>query len=85
MNIKPLNDRVLIQKDKPKEKVGSIILPTGSAASPYTGTIIGVGLTSTLTLNTRVIFSSFAGQPIPNDDTLLLLKESDIIGIIEEE
>lgn len=84
MNIKPLNDRVLIQKDKPKDRIGSILLPTDSAASPYMGTIIATN-TKDLPINTRVIFSSFAGQAVPSDDTLLLLKESDIIGIIEEE
>lgn len=44
MNIKPLQDRILVQPMKAEEKIGGIIIPdTASKEKPTQGTVIAVG------------------------------------------
>ena len=95
MNLKPLNDRVIV---KPKEAVekskGGVILPdTASKEKPIEGTVIAVGPGKTNDAGTRVpmevkadqkfIFSKYAGTEIKmDDDNFLILREDDILAII---
>lgn len=97
MNLKPLNDRVIIQ---PKEAVevskGGIILPdTASKEKPVEGVVIAVGpgkinddgkrCELTVKANDKVIYSKYAGTEIKVDEeSYLILREEDILAVIAE-
>lgn len=97
MNLKPLNDRVIV---KPQEAVemskGGIILPdTASKEKPMEGIVTAVGpgkmskdgkrMALELKNNDRVIFSKYAGTEIKVDgETYLIMREEDVLAIIAE-
>lgn len=96
MNLRPLNDRVIV---KPKETVekskGGVILPdTASKEKPIEGTIIAAGpgkldengkrCPLEVKKDDQVIFSKYAGTEIKtDDDSYLILREDDILAIIK--
>ncbi|MCK5284005.1 MAG: co-chaperone GroES [Alphaproteobacteria bacterium] len=91
---RPLHDRVLVRRIEPDQKTaGGIIIPDSAAEKPMEGEIVatGNGLVNDngdvrpLDVKTgdSVIFSKWAGTEITIDDEeLMVMKESDIIGII---
>lgn len=95
MNLKPLNDRVIVKpKDAVEKSKGGVILPeTASKEKPIEGTVIAVGPGKTCDAGTRVpmeikkdqkvIFSKYAGTEIKVDEeNYLILREDDILAII---
>lgn len=95
MKIKPLYDKVLIKREEAVQKTaGGIIIPDTSKEKPSIGTVISVGdgarddtgkiLPMLLKEGDKVLFSKWGGTEVPGDDTLVILKESDILGIITE-
>jgi chaperonin GroES len=95
MNLKPLNDRVIVKpKDAVEKSKGGIILPdTASKEKPIEGTVISAGpgkLTDDgkrtpleVKANDKVIFSKYAGTEIKiEDESYLILREEDILAII---
>ena len=87
--IKPLGDRIFLEKDKPIEKIGNIIIPKeeGTNSPPYSGTITGVGIDvedKEYEIGKRVLFHDFAGTELMYDGkTVFSLRESDITAIID--
>lgn len=95
MKIKPLQDKVLIKREEALEKTaGGIIIPDTSKEKPSKGIVIAVGqgarnekgdiIPMTLKEGDKVLFSKWGGTEIPNNDNLVILKESDVLGIIIE-
>lgn len=95
MKIKPLYDKVLIKREDAVQKTaGGIIIPDTSKEKPSKGTVIAVGegarnekgdlIPMTLKEGDKVLFSKWGGTELPDDDSLVILKESDILGIITE-
>lgn len=95
MKIKPLYDKVLIKREDAVQKTaGGIIIPDTSKEKPSKGTVIAVGegarnekgdlIPMTLKEGDKVLFSKWGGTELPDDDSLVILKESDILGIIVE-
>ncbi len=96
MQIKPLHDRVIVERiEKEEETVGGIIIPDTAKEKPQTGRVIAVGPGRLLEDGQRrpmvvqpgnvVIFSKYAGTEFKLDDKeLLILREDDIYAIIEE-
>ncbi len=95
MNLKPLNDRVIVKpKDAVEKSKGGIILPdTASKEKPIEGTVIAAGPGKTtddgkrtpleVKANDQVIFSKYAGTEIKiEDESYLILREEDILAII---
>ncbi|KAJ4824856.1 20 kDa chaperonin, chloroplastic [Turnera subulata] len=93
-SIKPLADRVLVKIKTLEEKTtGGIFLPTTAQAKPQEGEVVAVGegktvgekkLEISVQTGTKVVFSKYAGTPIDfNGDSHLILKEDDIVGILE--
>lgn len=82
MKVVPLNSQVLVAPDKPREMTeGGIALPSTAQERKTTGTIVSVGPDVTnLERAQRVIFGRHAGYPW---DDLLILNETDIMGVIE--
>ena len=96
MNLKPLNDRVIVKpKDAIEKSKGGVILPdTASKEKPIEGTVIAVGpgklndngerTALEVKKDDQIIFSKYAGTEIKVDDeSYLILREEDILAIIQ--
>jgi chaperonin GroES len=95
MKFRPLHDRVLVRRVTAEEKTaGGIIIPDTAKEKPQEGEVIAVG---SGTLNDkgelrpldvkagdRVLFGKWSGTEVKLDgEELLIMKESDIMGILE--
>ena len=95
IKLQPLGDRVVVRREESEETTaGGIVLPDSAQDKPARGEIISVGDGRLLEDGTRselqvkagdrVIFSSYAGDTVKvNDDELLLMREDDILAVIE--
>ena len=96
MNLKPLGDRVVVEPLEKDEKTASgIILPETTKEKPQEGEVLAAGPGRTDENGKRVpmdvkkgdivLFAKYAGTEIKIDDKkLLILKESDILAIVEK-
>jgi chaperonin GroES len=96
MKLKPIQDKVLVKREDAEEKTaGGIIIPDTSKEKPSKGTVVAVGdgardergnlIPMTLKVGNKVFFTKWGGTEVKVDDEeLLILKESDILAIIEE-
>ena len=96
MGLRPLYDRVLIRRFEEKEQVRrGIIIPDAAREKPMTGQIVEVGrgrLTEEGRLQPldvkkgdKVIFGKYAGTEVKiGDQEYLIMKEDDILGIVQE-
>ncbi|HUS73045.1 MAG TPA: co-chaperone GroES [Sedimentisphaerales bacterium] len=96
MKLRPLDDRVVIKQLEAEEKTtGGIILPDTAKEKPQMGTIIAVGPGKTLDNGKRgkmsvkkkdkVVYGKYIGSEIEIDrEKYVILRESDILGIIEK-
>lgn len=95
VNIKPIGDRVLVQHIEEKEQVrGGIIIPDSAKEKPAEGEVVAVGAGNKaedgkvtpldVKAGDRVLFGKWSGTEVKIDgEDLLIMKESDILGIIE--
>ncbi|MBE7492369.1 MAG: co-chaperone GroES [Planctomycetes bacterium] len=93
--VRPLNDKVLIERAKADEKTkGGIILPDASKEKPKEGKIVAVGqgrLSDTgeripfqVKAGDRVLFKSYAGTDVKLDGKeYILMSEEEILAVIE--
>ncbi len=88
MNIKPLDDRVLIEQiEEDEQKVGTIIIPDSAKEKPRMGKVIAVGTDEDLQENIKegdkIIYSKYSGDEISVDDKeYLIIQRGDILAII---
>lgn len=96
MNIKPLFDRVVLKIEKEQTtNVGGIFLPDMSREKSQIATVVAVGkggivdgndVTMQVNVGDRVLFSKFAGTEFKyQDQDLLIIKQTDILAIINKE
>ena len=95
MGFKPLHDRVAIKRVSEEEKTaGGIIIPDTAQEKPAEGEVLAVGPggrdedgkvhSLDVSKGDRVLFGKFGGTEVKLDgEELLIMKESDIMGIIE--
>jgi chaperonin GroES len=95
MNIKPLHDRVIVQRIEEEEKTkGGIIIPDTAKEKPVEGKVVAVGEGKILEDGKRqplevkkgdkVLFGKYAGTDIKIDgEEHLIMREDDIIAIVE--
>jgi len=95
MTIRPLGDRVLLQRVEAEEKTaGGILLPDSAKEKPKEGKIIAIGdgrvLDSgerskfSVKKGDRVLFTSYAGTEVKvGGQEYLIMREEDILGVIE--
>ena len=91
---RPLHDRVVVRRIKADEKTkGGIIIPDTAQEKPQEGEVIAVGpggrdeagklIPIDLKPGNRVLFGKWSGNEIKLDgEELLIMKESDIMGVI---
>ena len=94
VNIRPLGDRVLVQRVEAEEKTaGGILLPESAKEKPKEGVIVAVGEGklnnegNRTPLNVkngeRVLFSSYAGTEVKyQGEEYLIMGENDILAVI---
>lgn len=94
VNIKPLGDRVIVKPLEPKEvKKGGIIIPETAKEKPMEGEIIAAGkgrmeegklVPMEVKVGDKVLYGKYSGTEVKiNDEEYLIMKEEDILGIIE--
>jgi len=95
MKIKPLSDRIVVERIEQDEKTaGGIIIPDNAKEKPKQGKVLAVGpgakdengkrIPVDVEAGDIVLFTQWAGNEIKIDGKeYLVLKESDVIGIIE--
>mgnify|MGYP003543344738 FL=1 len=96
MKIRPLQDRVIVQRIEEEEKTkGGLIIPDTAKEKPQEGKIIAVGKGKLnedgkippldVKGNDRVLFGKYSGTEINIDgEEHLIMREEDILGIIEK-
>ncbi|MEJ1117565.1 co-chaperone GroES [Phyllobacterium sp. CCNWLW109] len=95
MTFRPLHDRILVRRVEFEEKTsGGIIIPDTAKEKPQEGEVLAVGpgtrneagQIQPLELKTgdRILFGKWSGTEIKiNGEELLIMKESDVMGIVE--
>ena len=96
MNLKPLHDRVLVERVEQEDRTkGGIIIPDTAQEKPMEGKVVSVGggarnengqvLALDVKKGDRILFGKWSGTEVKIDGKeLLIMKESDIMGIIEK-
>ncbi len=95
MKFRPLHDRVVVRRLEAEEKTaGGIIIPDTAKEKPMEGEVIAVGpgardetgklVPLDVKAGDRILFGKWSGTEVKLDgEELLIMKESDIMGIVE--
>lgn len=95
MKFRPLHDRVVVRRIESEEKTaGGIIIPDTAKEKPMEGEVIAVGpgarnekgeiVALDVKAGDRILFGKWSGSEVKIDgEELIIMKESDILGIIE--
>ena len=95
MNIRPLNDRILVKRLEEEEKTkGGIIIPDSAKEKPAEGEIVAVGngklndkgerIPLEVKAGDRVLFSKYGGTDVKLDgEDHLIMREDDILAVVE--
>jgi len=96
MTIRPLHDRVLVERIEEEERTaGGIIIPDTAKEKPTKGKVVAVGNGSRneagtlvaldVQIGDTVLFGKWSGTEVKLDGrTLLIMKESDIMAVIDD-
>ena len=96
MKLRPLQDRVLIRLVEPVAKsAGGILIPDAAQEKPMEGEVVAVGpgardekgalIAPDVKAGDRILFGKWSGTEVKIDgEDLLIMKESDIMGVIEQ-
>ena len=94
MNVRPLHDRLIIQRlDEGEQKIGGIIIPDTAKEKPQQGKVIAAGngkvnedgkrLALDVKAGDRILFGKYSGQEIKLDGKdYLIMKEDEVLGVI---
>lgn len=93
--IRPLGNRVLIQRSKAQTSKGGILLPDTAQEKPKEGVVVSVGPgkmdengkveSMNVKIGDRVLFSSYSGTEVKNlsdEEEFLVMSEDDILGVL---
>lgn len=95
MNVRPLHDRIIVQRlDEGEQKIGGIIIPDSAKEKPQQGKILAVGDGKVTEEGTRIamdvrpgnviLFGKYSGQDIKIDgEDYLIVKEDEVLAVIE--
>ena len=96
MHFRPLHDRVVVRRIHAEEKTaGGIIIPDTAKEKPIEGEVVAAGpgarnergelVPLDLKRGDRVLFGKWSGTEIKIDgEEFLIMKESDVLGVVEE-
>jgi chaperonin GroES len=95
MKIRPLHDRVIVKRiEEERKSAGGIVIPDTAAEKPDQGEVVAVGkgkkddngklIPVDLKVGDHVLFGKYSGQTVKvKGDELLVMREEDIMGVIE--
>ena len=95
MNIRPLHDRVVVERvDEETTTAGGIVLPGSATEKPMQGTILAVGNGKVaengdvrpldVKVGDKVLFGKFSGTEVKVEgQEVLIMREDDLMGVIE--
>ena len=96
MNVRPLHDRIIVQRlDEGEQKVGGIIIPDTAKEKPQRGKVIAAGAGKFKEDGTRqaldvkagdtILFGKYSGQEIKLDgEEYLIMREDEVLAVIDE-
>jgi len=95
MNVRPLHDRIIIQRlEEGEQQIGGIIIPDSAKEKPQQGKVIAAGNGKTHDDGKRVpldvhagdtiLFGKYSGQEIKLDgEDYIIMREDDVLGVID--
>ena len=96
MHVRPLNDRLIIQRlEEGEQKVGGIIIPDTAKEKPQQGKVIAAGTGKVKDDGTRqqpdvktgdlILFGKYSGQEIKLDGVdYIIMREDEVLGVIDD-
>ncbi|MDH5185580.1 MAG: co-chaperone GroES [candidate division WOR-3 bacterium] len=95
MKVRPLQDRILVERIEEEVKKGNIIIPDTAKEKPQQGKIIAVGpgridesgkrVPMDVKKGDIILFGKYSGNEIKIDDKeLLIMREEDVLAVIEK-
>jgi chaperonin GroES len=97
MNVRPLHDRIIVQRlDEGEQKIGGIIIPDSAKEKPQQGKVIAAGngkandegkrLPMDVKAGDTILFGKYSGQEIKLDgEEFIIMREDEVLGVIEGE
>ena len=95
MNVRPLHDRILVQRlEEGEQQVGGIIIPDSAREKPQRGTVIAVGdgkinddgerVALDVKAGDAILFGKYSGQEIKLEGVdYLIMKEDDVLAKVD--
>lgn len=95
MKVRPLHDRIIVQRiEEGEQKIGGIIIPDTAKEKPQQGKVIAVGKGKVkddgqlIALDVRagdtILFGKYSGQEIKVDgQEYLIMREDEVLGVLE--
>jgi chaperonin GroES len=96
MNIRPLQDRIIVKRiDEEEKTAGGIIIPDTAKEKPQEGKVIAVGkgkvsddgktIALDIKKGDKILFSKYAGSEVKvNGTEYLIMREEDVLGVVED-
>jgi chaperonin GroES len=94
MTVRPLHDRILVQRlEEGEQKIGGIIIPDTAKEKPQQGKVIAVGngkvkddgtrIPLDVKAGDRILFGKYSGQDIKLDgDEYLIMREDEVLAVL---
>jgi chaperonin GroES len=95
MNVRPLHDRIIVQRlDEGEQQIGGIIIPDSAKEKPQQGKVLAVGAGRITDEGKRIpldvepgnviLFGKYSGQEIKLDgEEYLIVKEDEVLAVID--
>ena len=95
MNVRPLHDRIIVQRiEEGEQQVGGIIIPDSAKEKPQQGKVIAAGrgkigddgkpITLAVKSGDTILFGKYSGQEIKLDgQEYLIMREDEVLGVLE--
>src|ERR1700709_854316 len=96
MNVRPLHDRIIVQRiEEGEQKIGGIIIPDGAKATPERGKLIAAGTGKMKDDGKRtaldvkagdlILFGKYSGQEIKLDgEDYIIMREDEVLAVIDD-
>jgi chaperonin GroES len=96
MKVRPLHDRIIVQRiEEGEQRVGGIIIPDSAKEKPQQGKVIAAGKGKLekdgkvtpldVKAGDTILFGKYSGQEIKIDgDEYLIMREEEVLGVIEK-